>query len=180
MAKDTDNVRGMSSGSAWVNAVGSTAPVDPTSAFAAGWAELGWIGEDGITEAFGFDTDDRVSVEGVLLRRVITGSEVTFGFRIEERNGPVWDLYYPGLDRTTATGITTAIVKAPTTDPRAFAFQLDDGDIHTRIVVAKGEISDRGDVEYKTEGYDFTMTCYPASDGEVFRILTDDPAVAAA
>lgn len=179
MSKDSDNVRGLSAGSVWTGDLGVTAPTDPTAAFAIGWSELGWIGEDGVTEAFGFDTDDRRSVEGVVLRRVITGSTVTFGFRIEERNGPVWDLYYPGLDRTTATGITTAIVKTPTPNPKAFAFQLDDGDIHTRLIVAKGEITDRGDVEYKTEGYDFTMTCYPGSDGEVFRILTDDPAVAA-
>lgn len=180
MAKDTDNVRGLSAGSVWVAPTGTTAPTDPTAAFGVGYEELGWLGEDGIVEAFGFDTDDRRSVEGVLLRRVITGSEVTFNFRIEERNGPVWDLYYPGSERTTATGITTLIVNSPSADPRAFAFQIDDGAVHTRILVAKGEITDRGDVEYKTEGYEFTMTCYPADDGEVFRVLTDDPAVAAA
>jgi hypothetical protein len=182
-APDVDNVRVGITGGVRVAAVGTTAPTDPSAAYDVGWAELGYLGEDGIEEA---PNEDRKEIKawqgGAIVRRVISSSEVTFKFTVIETNKDVWELYYPGSTLATATGVTTLTVKTPSPDPRAFAFDVIDGDIHTRILVPKGEISDKGNLVYKNDepvGYEFTLTCYPASDGTVMLKLTDDTAVAA-
>lgn len=183
-APDVDNVRVGITGGVRVGAVGVTAPTTPTAAYAVGWKELGYLGEDGIEEA---PNEDRSEIKawqgGAIVRRVISSSETTFKFTVIETNADVWGLYYPGSDLATTTGVTTLTVKVPSPDPRAFAFDVIDGDVHTRILVPKGEISDKGSLVYKNDepvGYEFTMTCYPASDGTVMLKLTDDTAVAVA
>lgn len=181
-APNADNVRRTSSGGVRVAPIGTTAPADLVTAYAAGWLELGWLSEDGITETPNQDVTEFKGLGGVTVRKVISSSETTFQFTIIERNGPTWDLYYPGSTRTTAAGITTLIVKSPVADPRAFAFDVLDGAAnHTRIEVPKGEISERGELVFKSdemEAYQFTMTCYPAADGETYRKITNDAAVA--
>ncbi len=176
MTGTSANVRA-ASGSIWTAALATTAPTNPTSAFATGWAQLGAVGADGIKQAFNVSTEDRRDADGNLLRRVISSSEMTFAFRIEERNTAVWSLWYPGSTQVVTTGVAALTVKTPTRDVREFGFQLDDGTVHTRIIVPRGEITNRGDVAFKTEGYDFTMTAYPDSANTIALIYTDDPAV---
>lgn len=181
-APNTSNVTVGLTGGVRVAAVGTTAPTGPTGVYAAGWTELGYLSEDGITEANDSDTTEiKAWQNGATVRKVISSSETTFQFTVIETNKETWGLYYPGSTFATATGTTTATIKVPTADPRAFAFDVIDGDKHLRIIVPKGEISERGDLVYKGDeaiGYEFTMTCYPASDGTVMVKLSDDAAVA--
>jgi hypothetical protein len=181
-APNTSNVLVGLTGGVRVAPVGTTAPATSIATYAAGWTELGYISEDGITESNSSDaTEIKAFQGGVTVRKVISSSETTFAFTIIETNKDVWALYYPGSTFATATGTTTATIKVPAADPRAFAFDVVDGARHYRILVPKGEISERGDLVYKNDeavGYEFTMTCYPASDGTVMIKLSDDAAVA--
>lgn len=181
-APNTSNVTTGLTGGVRVAPVGTTAPTTPTATYTTGWTELGYISDDGITQAQNSDTTEIKAWQGgVTTRKIISSSETTFSFTVIETNKDVWALYYPGSTFATATGVTTATIKVPTADPRAFAFDVIDGAKHYRFLVPKGEISDRGDLVYKGDeaiGYEFTMTCYPASDGTVMVVLTDDAAVA--
>lgn len=181
-APDVNNVRAGLTGGIRVAAVGTTAPTTAVATYAAGWAELGYISDDGITESLDTDVSEiKAWQDGATVRKITSKADLTFKFTVLETNKDVWSLWYPGSTIATATGTTTVTVKAPTPDPRAFAFDVTDGSKHTRIIVPKGEISERGDLVYKNSeavGYEFTMTCYRASDGTVAIKISDDAAVA--
>lgn len=161
--------------------VGTTAPTTPTAAYAAGWLELGYISEDGVTENFTTDTTDiKAWQNGVTVRTVISESDVTFQFTVIETTLTAWELFYPGSTFETATGVTTKTVKAPTPNPRAFAIDVVDGSVHYRKIIPRGEVTERGEIVYVNDepiGYNMTIKCYPDSAGTLYIELSDDPAV---
>lgn len=186
MSLNTDNVRVAITGGVRVAPPGTALPTTPVATYNAAFDELGYLSEDGITEA---NSDDRTVIKawqnGTTVRRVLSSTETTFAFTVIETNPVVWALYYPGSElAAVAAGDavhTTLTVKVPAADPRAFAFDVLDGDSAQRILVPKGEISERGDVVYKNDepiGYEMTMTCYPDEDGVVMIKLTNDDAFA--
>lgn len=193
-APNIDNVRVGLTGGVRTAPVGTTAPTDVGTAYGAGWVELGYLSEDGITRAEDTDVEEIPGWQnGTVVRRVVSSSTTTFAFTVIETNRPVWELQFPGstfasVTPTGGTVQTTVTVRVPKSNPRAFAFDVVDGEIAAgvprtyRFVVPRGEVSERGDLVFRNGepvGYEFTMTCYPASDGTVYTILTNDAAVSA-
>lgn len=182
MALDAANVRVGITGGVRSAPVGTTAPTDPTSAYAAGWVEYGYVGEDGVEETFTADsTDIRAWQNGVLVRTVNSKTDATFKLMVIETNKAILADFRPGSSVSTNTGITTTTVKPISPNPRAFAIDVVDGSYHTRKIIPRGEIVDRGAVVYKNDeaiGYEITIKAYPASDGTLYVEYSDDPAVA--
>lgn len=185
MAKDVDNARvyGDINSAVFVGAKGSTAPITPTVAPGTPFAEVGWLSEDGITEARAIDSAQKRAWQGGALVRTVKSSDSrSFKFVMLETNAITMGLVRPGATVTTATGITHTLVKAHTgQDRRAWILDTIDGEINVRKIVADGEITEIGDVVYKgTEitGYEVTVTCYPDSTGTLYEEYSDDPAVA--
>lgn len=182
MAQEAANVRVGITGGVRSAPVGTTPPVDPSTPYATGWEEYGFISEDGVTESFTSEsTDIRAWQNGALVRTVNSKTDATFKFVVIETNKRVLADYRPGSTATSAAGVTTTTVKAIQPNPRAFAFDILDGDVHIRKVVPRGEITERGDIVYQSGepiGYEMTVKVYPSSDGTLYIEYTDDPAAA--
>lgn len=174
MALDPDNVRVGLTGAVYTAPIGTTAPTDSSSSFAAGWEDLGWIDENGVTESYSDNVKEIKGWQGgATVRRVISSSEATLKFTAIESNPLVLELYHKG----DTVGSNKIEVHAPTPDERAFAIDVIDGANHLRLYVPRGEVTERGDIVYKSDdavAYELTVTCYPDADGLVLVKFSDD------
>ncbi|MEV0608129.1 hypothetical protein AB0I61_17360 [Polymorphospora rubra] len=185
MAKNVDNVRvyGDIDSGVWVGPVGTTAPTSPITAPGVGWVELGWLGEDGITETREVSSDPKRAWQGgVTVRTVRANDSRRFTVIALETNATVAGLVRPGSVPTTAAGITHTPVRAFTgSDNRAWIIDTRDGAVDTRKVIARGEVVEVGDVAYQGSeitAYELTIECYPDSNGVLYDEYTNDPALA--
>lgn len=179
MANDAANVQVAVSGKASVAPTGTTAPTDSTTALAAGFTDLGWISNDGITEAYSDDTTEIRGNDGTVLRRIITGSAATLHLTLLESKSDVLELYHKGGTVSGTSGAFKIDVKAPNTDPRSFAFDVLDGTEHLRIYVPNGEVTERGDIIYRNSeaiGYEVTISCYPNASAVLLTKFSDNAA----
>jgi hypothetical protein len=149
------------------------------------WTEVGFISDDGVVEARDRDSDQvRAWQGGAIVRTVRASDSRRFTFTFLETNKTTMGLIRSGSTPSTATGVTTTNVKAHTgSDLRAWIIDTNDGAVHTRKIIQRGEVVEQGDIVYRnTEvtAYEVTVECYPASDGTLYTELTDDPAVAVA
>lgn len=164
MANDAANVNVGVTGAVYVADEGTAAPADIATAPATGWAPVGYISEDGVTEAYNIETDDIVAWQNAdVVRKVITSSEVTYGFTMIETNSASISLYY-GKD--VAAAAETHMIGGTLTGKKAFLIDVIDGDQTIRRYIPSGEVTERGEVAITSGdaiGYEVTLTAYPAS-----------------
>ena len=95
-----------------------------------------------------------------------------------------------GDKNVTATAATTGHGKLLETglgahlpDRQSFIFLMKDGDAKMAIVVPDGQITEVGEVGFKSNDavkWPVTLSCYPDSSGQSIYIWTDDGQVASA
>lgn len=185
MAKSVENVRvwGDIDSAVYVGDVGTTAPTGPTAAPGVGFVELGWLSDDGLTEARDVKADQKRAWQGGALVRTVRSSDSrSFKFVCWETNLTTIGLTRPGSTPTTTTGVTHTAVKAFTgSDIRAWVIDQRDGTINNRKIIPTGEVVAMGDIVGKNGeivAYEMTVECYPDSNGTLYDEYTDDPAVA--
>ncbi len=160
-------------GVAYTAPTGTTAPTG-LDALASAWKDFGYLAEDGMTAA---RDEERKSWKpwGALspIRTQITSSTKTFAVTAWESNQVILGLYYAQTASAVTPDATTKIIAfsesdRPAPDRRAFVFDILDGaNNHLRIYIPQGEITEHGDVQYKSDelvGYPMTVTAYPGSD----------------
>lgn len=177
MAGDTDNPRIWLLGDVFVAPVGTTAPTTVSAALDDAFDALGLLSEDGLTESRDEDSTDHYAWGSILIRTVRSKHKRTFKVTALEDNPVVFDLVNPGSTATTASGVTTRTVKVPTSNPKAFVIQTKDGAVTRRRAIAKGEVTEVGDIvsaEGDIEGKELTITVYPSSAGVLYTDITDD------
>lgn len=178
MARTVANVWVGADGRAYVAATSATAPTGADSSLDGSWTELGWINEDGLTEASNEDFTEVKGWDGTVIRKIRTSAERTFAFTCMETNKAVLELFYPGSSVTAASGGSKIEVESSAPDRRAFVFDVIDGDAVARYYVGNGEVSERGDVTHaagEAVAYTFTVTAYPDTDGvSVVKFFTAD------
>ncbi len=177
MAGDIANPRIWLGADVYVAPVGSTAPVDVTTAYAAAWVPLGLLSEDGMTENREDDKTDHYDWTGLLVRTTRSKHKRTFRVTALEDNKTVWALANPGSTATSVSPLTTRTVKLPIPDPRAFSFELKDGAITKRLLVAKGEVTEVGDVVYSAEEMtmkELTISVYPSAAFVLYTEILND------
>jgi hypothetical protein len=182
---DAAKVRVATTGAVYVGSLTAPPPSCAASAIPAGYADTGYIGEDGITETYDENTEDIKAWQGgQIVRRVISESSATLNFTMIESKRTTLELYHKGSTITSngdAEGFRLD-VKPPVPDQRRFILDVIDGTSVERIYVPLGEVTERGDITYANAdvvGYEVTITCYP-SDGIVMTKFSNDPAWAAA
>lgn len=186
MAVDTDNLRAYLDGLVAVSAYGDTSVTLPTNASASlggDFSEVGAISEDGITEATSQERNDIFIWQGNALGRRLPGQYTkTFTFAAAETNLITLGVQYPGSTITqTAEGVTVA-EKPPATDVRSWVLHGIDGERELRLVVPRGEVTERGDVVWSSQNitvYEWTMSCYLDGSGNVLYRYYLDEALAA-
>jgi hypothetical protein len=184
MADPNDGVRVGYAGKAYIGAVGATVPTDLTSPWDADeWFDLGKITEDGLTEA-----TDQARAEfkawgfNAPVRTQLTSKTTTFQLTfIQSNNAHVISLFH-SVDladmTTTGTGDAayTSFTDSQNTEPdvRALGLDIVDGDFHTRIIVPRCEVTERGNKVYKGDtlvNYPMTFTALTSSDGSSVRYM---------
>ena len=141
MASDSSEVRVAVTGAV---SVGPTTTAIPTSANATvtGVTDLGYVGEDGVTETRDRSTSKlKAWQNAAVVREVVTESSFTYKFKLIQTNKAAVELYYG----TTVDSLTGAILIVPSATGGRHAFVIDviDGDDFIRTVHRRGR-SDRG------------------------------------
>lgn len=161
MALDSSKVRVAVTGAVSVAVSGSTAPTDASTALAVAFKDLGYVSEDGVSEARDRSTTDIKGWQNsATLRTVVTDGTIAFTFTLVETNTRTVELFYG------ATVATLGIVIIPTNTGgrKAFAIDVVDGAELCRIWIPDGEVTEVGEVVYaggEPIGYQVTVTAYP-------------------
>lgn len=149
-------------------------PLDPA------FSEIGAVSSDGITEATSQDrTDFFIWQNSALARRVPGQATKTFTFAAAETRLNVLGVNYPGSTITQNSEGVAIAERPPVTDIRNWVLHGDDGaDRALRIVVPRGEVTERGDVVWSGENvtvYEWTLSAYVDPSGFwAYRYYVDE------
>ncbi|WP_328439380.1 hypothetical protein OHA71_23870 [Streptomyces sp. NBC_00444] len=185
MANNSDNVRAALNGSIYMAPKGSTAPTDLDTAWAAAWVDLGFMSDDGVSMEYSTDVEDINAWQSVSpVRRILTSVDMTLGFTAIELKARTITAYFPGSTITNVAGAIQRLDIPAAPGPQEFAFGLEwiDGTIKNRLVIPRGEITDRGAISLgrsSAVGLEMTVTAYASSAPEIATWLSNDPAWAA-
>lgn len=158
---DSSNVRVAVTGAVYAGPTTTTEPTD-AEAIVTGFDNLGYVGEDGVTE-----TRDRSSNQirgwqhGATVREVVTEGTFTLNFVLLETKLENIELYYGG---TVDPADGSIIVNATATGGRkSFIVDVIDDADFIRTYVKEGEVTEVGDQVYANGepiGYEVTVTGY--------------------
>lgn len=155
MAKNEANIHayGDLANAVYVADMGTTLPSD-LSEPGAGIEEIGWISEDGLSEAVDQSDETYRAWQGAtIVKKSITSSDRTFTFSALEENAITQGLKYRGQEATAAGDVSTIKVQDQTkTDERAWVIDLFDGNHQKRYVIPKGFYVVSGEQTYAASG----------------------------
>jgi hypothetical protein len=186
MSTSSANVDVALTGAVYASAAGATVtpPTTAVSSLDTDLVDMGYISDDGVEEAYSEDTTDIKAWQGgAVVRKVISSSEATFKFTMIENKREAVELFHKGSSVVSDGSSGWKLdVLTPTADHRVFVLDVIDGDVHERIYIADGEVTERGSVTYKSDtaiGYEVTITAYP-NNGVVCTKFSDSAAWATA
>src|SRR5690606_2517875 len=142
------NVRVAITGGVYRAPLGTTLPTDADGALNAAFVNLGYIGEDGVTEAHEDSVENIVAWQNAqVVRAARTESLATISFMMIESNVNTLETFHPGSVMTEPSPGTFKLeVKPPTAGAQAWVLDVIDGDVHQRIAIGNGEVTERGEV----------------------------------
>jgi hypothetical protein len=166
VALNSDNVRVAVTGAMYVGATATAKPTSASSALPAGFNDLGYFSDDGVTETRDRSTNSiRGWQKAALLREVVTEAALSFQGVLVETKKETVELYY-GSPVDTSDG-SIRIDPANTGGRQSFVLDIIDGDELIRAYIPSGEITDVGDQQYVSGdaiGYDVTVSAYLVTD----------------
>lgn len=174
MANTAANVstgKGQIGGYAFIAPTTATMPTDATTALDSSFLGLGYISEDGITNATERDSESIPDMNGNNVATIQTSHSETFKQTfIEALNVNVLKLVYGDSNVTESQGAITIGVDGKEPEEKAFVFELImlDGK-KKRIVIPRGKLTEVGDVVYKASeaiGYETTIEALPDDSGK--------------
>lgn len=147
--------------------VGETSATAPTSTAAAltGFADLGFVGEDGVTQTIpgaGDSTSIKAWQNGATVRTVRAASEdnPTWQFVMIETNVDVIETYYGVTVTQNATEGEFVIDTQALRGRKSYVIDVIDGDELERVYIPQGEVVEVGDKVYangEVVGYEVTV-----------------------
>lgn len=150
--------------------IGSTLPTDAVTALDPAFVNLGYISEDGMTQAVTRDSEAVKAWGGDTVMTLQTDFEETFAFRLIEaldvnvRKAVFGDANVTG---TLAAGITTTVNSTELAEHEWVIDLVYNGAV-SRIVVPSGKVTEIGDITYadgEPVGYELTITALPDASG---------------
>lgn len=182
MAKDVDDIIVGANGTVWVAPVGTAAPTTPVAVPGAGWLDLGYTSEDGVSLVDGKTVEPiRVWQLFHAARRVVTERETTISFVLRQWGKDQVKLAFGG---GTVTEPTAGVFKYEPPNPedldeRALMIDWADGAKHYRWINLRGNVSDNVESQLvRTAAVDLPIAFgILGTDGvKPWYLLTDDPA----
>lgn len=160
----------LASGGVLIADLGTPLPEDESDNLDDGFKSAGYIGEDGLTETIGRDTDKIKAWGGDIVKIVQTEYSVQYKFVfIESINAAVLKAVHgeDNVDVTAATALAGNKYAVKLTSDqlphKSYVFEVKDGDARIRIVVEDGQIVEVGDITYSDEeviGYEVTVEAF--------------------
>ena len=153
-----------------VAATSATLPTDATTALGTGFANLGYISEDGMTRTITRESDNIKAWGGDPVLAIQNEFSETFQFRlIESLNVDVKKAVFgdTNVTGTLTTGITTTVNSKELTE-KAWVVDMVTRGAATRIVIPNGKVTEIGEITYSDSdaiGYDVTVTAFPDATG---------------
>jgi hypothetical protein len=158
MAVDADNVVVGVTGAIYQAPIATTLPTNSATALNVAFKELGYVSEEGVSEANGTSTNNiKAWQNGTVVRKVQTEHDVTYTFTLIETNPEVLAAYYGNY----ATGKVE--VNAKVLPNKRWVIDVLDGTSKIRIVIPNGQVTERGTVSYVNAGvasYQLTITAF--------------------
>jgi len=159
----------------------STAIVALNAAFLA--REIGYLTEDGITQAINEDSSDIKAWQNAdIVRKIRTSQDLTYAFAMLETSPLTLETYYGNYTAATADSGVAQITGAAL-GHKAWVLHVIDGLARIRLVVPDGEITERGEtvmVNGEALSYPITITAYPDASGvKAYVYLDTDVTVSA-
>ncbi|RBP98459.1 hypothetical protein CRD60_00920 [Bifidobacterium aemilianum] len=176
MAKGKNNKNNVSLGKPMVAGViyrapaGTKVPTDATTPLSDDFTSLGFVAEDGITNATDTDTTEVKEMGGGTVVKEISSYGETYQFVLLETNGETLKVRY-GDGNVTVDGDKIKVKHtAPSADPHVYVLEIVlTGRRVKRIVIADGTLSEAGDITYSASdaiGYDVTISANPSDQIE--------------
>lgn len=150
--------------------LGTAVPVDAISKLDNAFQSLGYISEDGMTNANSPETDNIKAWGGDVVDVVQTEKADTFAYTlIEALNPSVLKEVYgeKNVSGTLETGITIKANSTPMEEHVLVVEMVMKGGILKRIVIPIGKVSEVGEIVYKDDeasGYETTIAALPDTD----------------
>ena len=173
MANNAANVstgKGKFGGYAYIAPTTATMPTSASAALSEDFLELGFISEDGITNATERESQDIKDMNGDTVMTVQTSHNETWQATfLESLNVNVLKMVYGDDNVTVATGSTKITVNGAELEEKAFVFELiKHGGKATRVVIPRGKLTEIGDIVYRAAdpiGYNVTIAALPDASG---------------
>lgn len=147
---------------------GTAIPAGVSTAPGTGWIELGWVGEDGVTNAIQRDTTKHYAWGGSVVKTTQDKYTETFKFALLETSKEVLDLVF-GAKNVSGTGTDLTVDHSELMlDRQSFLIDFVDGDRIGRHIIKDGMVTEVGDLVYTHKGllqYELTVDVYKPADG---------------
>lgn len=162
MATNSDNVLVGVTGAIYKAPAGTTLPTSAYAALDVAFKELGFVTEEGVTEAQSTQvTNLRAWQNGTVVRKVQTEHDVTYQFTLMETNPEALEAYYGNY--ATASGGGKVEINAAKMPRECWVVDVIDDESKVRIVIPAGEVTTKGQVAYvngNAATYSITLTAY--------------------
>jgi len=162
-------------GAVFMAPVGTTAPTDAKTALDNAFTDLGFVSEDGVTESVTISTTNIKEWGGGIVLVTQDEKTATLKFKLIEYLNANVQKFVNGDDNVTGTlvaGMHIA-VNGDEADERILVIdQIMRNDTPFRIVIPRAQISEIGEVTYKSNeavGYDVTVTAIKDDNGDYFH-----------
>lgn len=177
MATTAANVRVGVTGGVYFAPAGTALPTDATTPLGVGFEELGYLTEDGVTQNIDESTNDvRAWQNGDLVRRIKTETNVSFEFSLLETSQAALNAYYGNFNAGKVE------INSDQGKRGVWVIEVADGNYTHRIVIADGQVTNRGAIQYvngEAISYPITVTAYPVSGGNAAEIYYDPASLSA-
>lgn len=173
MANDSKKVttgKGNGEGYAFIAASGTALPTDATTALADAYECLGFISEDGITNATERESESIRDMNGIDVLNIQTGfSETWQASYIESLNVNVLKMIYGDSNVTETDGAISIVSNGAELESHVFVYDLiAQGNRKIRNVIPYGKVTEVGEVVYKAGeavAFDVTIAALPDESG---------------
>lgn len=155
--------------------IGTTLPTTADEALDAAFVNLGYIAEDGVTNANSPESENYRAWGGAVVLSYQTGKDDTFAFGlIESLNPEVHKAVYgdSNVSGALATGLTIRANADDTGDSIYVIDMIQRGGVLHRIVIPNGKITEVGDIVYADNSavsYPVTITAQAGADGDTHK-----------
>lgn len=181
-AKEVDQILVGANGSIWVAPVGTAAPATEIAAYGAGWIELGYVNEDGVSPR------ESRTIKDILVwqlfyaaRKIVTARAFEVKFSLSQWTLTTLPLAFGGgaITEPTPNHYKYTPPSPETIDERSLGVDWVDGTKHYRLIIPRGLVSDAVETKLaRTDAALLPITFAVIGDdagGAPWYILTDDP-----